>query len=168
MLPFRILIADDHSAVRSVLRALIESHADWQVCGEAVNGFDAVAKAEELKPDLLVLDMAMPIMDGIRAAREISKASATLPILMHTMHSSPILNLEAKKAGVSEVVNKGESGDKLITAMENLLNATHGGTVPGADVRAAKLAAESMAPSSEKPEDLSISKPDGTEEPEPN
>jgi len=66
-LPFRILIADDHSAVRSVLRALIESHADWQVCGEAVNGFEAVVKTEELKPDLLVLDMAMPIMDGIRS-----------------------------------------------------------------------------------------------------
>jgi len=102
-LPFRILIADDHSAVRSVLRALIESHADWQVCGEAVNGFEAVVKTEELKPDLLVLDVAMPIMDGIRAAREISKSSATLPILMHTMHSSRTLDLEAQKAGAAQV-----------------------------------------------------------------
>jgi DNA-binding NarL/FixJ family response regulator len=167
-LPFRILIADDHSAVRSVLRALIESHADWQVCGEAVNGFEAVVKAEELKPDLLLLDMAMPVMDGIRAAREISKASAALPILMHTMHSSPTLDLEAQKAGVTQVVNKCESGDKLIIAIENLLNAARGGTVAGADIRVAELAAESMAPAPEKPEDSSISKVDGTEEPEPN
>ena len=149
------------------MRALIESHADWQVCGEAVNGFDAVVKTEELKPDLLVLDMAMPVMDGIRAAREISKASATLPILMHTMHSSPTLDLEAQKAGVSQVVNKCESGDKLILVMENLLNAAHGGAA-GADSRVAELAAESMAPAAEKPEDLSSSKPDGSEEPEPN
>jgi DNA-binding NarL/FixJ family response regulator len=167
-LPFRILIADDHSAVRSVLRALIESHADWQVCGEAVNGFEAVVKTEELKPDLLVLDMAMPIMDGIRAAREISKASATLPILMHTMHSSPTLDLEAQKAGVSQVVNKCESGDKLIMVIENLLNAVHGGAVTGADIRVPELAAESMAPAPERLEDLSSSKPDGSEEPEPN
>ena len=167
-MPFRILIADDHSAVRSVLRALIESHSDWQVCGEAVNGFEAVAKTEELKPDLLVLDMAMPIMDGIRAAREISKSSATIPILMHTMHSSPTLDLEAQKAGVTRVVNKCDSGGKLIIAIENLLNAAHGGTVSGADIRLAELAAGSMAPAPEKPEDLSSSKPDGTEEPEPN
>jgi DNA-binding NarL/FixJ family response regulator len=166
-LPFRILIADDHSAVRSVLRALIESHADWQVCGEAVNGFEAVVKTEELKPDLLVLDMAMPIMDGIRAAREISKSSATLPILMHTMHSSPTLDLEAQKAGVSQVVNKCESGDKLIMVIENLLNAAHGGAA-GADIRVTELAAESMAPAPERLEDLSSSKPDGSEEPEPN
>ena len=165
-MPFRILIADDHSAVRSVLRALIESHADWQVCGEAVNGFEAVVKTEELKPDLLVLDMAMPIMDGITAAREISKSSATLPILMHTMHSSPTLDLEAQKAGAAQVVNKCDSGDKLIIAIESLLNAARGGTVAGADIRVAELAADSPAP--EKSEDLSSSKLDGTEEPEPN
>jgi len=115
-----------------------------------VNGFEAVLKTEELKPDLLVLDLAMPIMDGIRAARAISKASATLPILMHTMHSSPTLDLEAQKAGVSQVVNKCESGDKLIIVIENLLNAAHGRAVPGADIRIAELAAESMAPAPEK------------------
>jgi DNA-binding NarL/FixJ family response regulator len=127
-----------------------------------------VAKTKELKPDLLVLDMAMPIMDGIRAAREISKSSATLPILMHTMHSSPTLDLEAQKAGVTQVVNKCDSGDKLIIAIENLLNAAHGGTVSGANIRVAELAAGSMAPAPEKPQNLCSSKPDGTEEPEPN
>jgi len=133
-----------------------------------VNGFEAVVKTEELKPDLLVLDMAMPIMDGIRAAREISKASTSLPILMHTMHSSPTLDLEAQKAGVSQVVNKCESGDKLIIVIENLLNAARGGALPGADIRVAELAAESMASAPEKLEDLSSSQPEGTEEPEPN
>jgi len=85
-------------------------------------------------------------MDGIRAAREISKASATLPILMHTMHSSPTLDLEAQKAGVSQVVNKCESGDKLIIVIENLLNAAHGRAVPGADIRIAELAASRWRP----------------------
>jgi DNA-binding NarL/FixJ family response regulator len=122
-LAFRILIADDHAGIRRVLRAVIESHGEWQVCGEAENGFDAVAKARELKPDLIILDLAMPLVDGIRAAREISSALPGLPILMHTMHGSPAVNLEAKKAGVTRVVSKGESGENLIGAIDELLKA---------------------------------------------
>ncbi len=62
--PFRVLIADDHAAVRGLLRVLLENHQDWQVCGEAENAFEAVAKASQLKPDLIILDLAMPVMDG--------------------------------------------------------------------------------------------------------
>ena len=120
-MPFRILIADDHPAIRKVLRALIESHAEWQVCGESENGVDAVRKAVELKPDLVILDLAMPIADGIRAAREISNALPGTPMLMHTMHSSPELNLEAKKAGVTNVVSKGTNGNNLINAITEIL-----------------------------------------------
>lgn len=132
-LPFRILIADDHPAIRKVLRALIESHGEWQVCGEASNGFEAMAKAAELKPDLIILDLAMPVVDGIRAAREISSALPGLPILMHTMHGSPAVNLEAKKAGVTRVVSKGESGENLIGAIEELLKARQSRAAGAAD-----------------------------------
>jgi DNA-binding NarL/FixJ family response regulator len=163
-LPVRILIADDHPAVRTVLRALIAGHADWQVCGEAENGFEAVAKAGELKPDVIILDLAMPIMDGVRAAREISSATPTVPILLHTMHGSPTLNLEAKKAGVCKVVSKGESGDDLLIAIEGVLNAAQPGTVPDTGNPAARIAAESMTtPATEKPSELSTSPPDGEE-----
>jgi DNA-binding NarL/FixJ family response regulator len=121
-LPSQILIADDHGKVRSVLKSLLESHADWQVCGEAANGVEAVQKAAELKPDLIILDLAMPVMDGLQAARNILSASPTVPILIHTNHAFSSLALEAKKNGVRMVVNKGASGDELFKAVETLLS----------------------------------------------
>jgi DNA-binding NarL/FixJ family response regulator len=120
----RILIADDHVAVRKMLRLLVETHGGWEVCGEAENGQEAVAKAIELKPDLVLTDLAMPVMDGIRASREISAAMPTVPILMHTLHYSAALELEAKKAGVRRVVAKAERGDELFNAIGALLNET--------------------------------------------
>ena len=147
---FRILIADDHPAIRRVLRALIERRAEWQVCGEAENGADAVSKALELKPDLIILDLAMPVVDGIRAARELSGALPGLPILMHTMHGSPAVNLEAKKAGVTRVVSKGESGEKLIRAIEELLKAGHNRTATDTIGLEAPAGTDSKTSESEK------------------
>jgi DNA-binding NarL/FixJ family response regulator len=96
-LAYRILIADDQEMVRKMLRALLETHTDWQVCAEAANGLEAVQKAAELKPDAIILDLAMPEMDGLHAAREILSNSPTLPILLHTNHAFSTLALEAKK-----------------------------------------------------------------------
>lgn len=121
-MPFSILIVDDNAVIRRALRVLVEGHADGQVCGEGENGFEAVAKAGEWNPDLMIMDLAMPT-DGISAAREISKTSPALPILLHTMYGSDAVNLEAKKAGVREVVRKGESEANLRGAIEVLLNA---------------------------------------------
>jgi len=167
-LAFRILIADDHPAIRRVLRALIEGRAEWQVCGEAENGVDAVSKAMELQPDLIILDLAMPVMDGIRASREIASAMPGLPILMHTMHGSPAVNLEAKKAGVTRVVSKGDSGENLIGAIEDLLKAGQSRTIGDTIGLAAEAgaAAESKTPETERPKDVppsneeNLSKPD--------
>jgi DNA-binding NarL/FixJ family response regulator len=125
--PSRILIADDHSTVRTLLRILLESHEGWQVCAEVANGLDAITKAVDLKPDLVILDLAMPLMDGLHAARQISAVLPSVPILMHTMHNSSELELEAKKAGVRKVVNKTGSGDELFAAIEQLLA---GGATP--------------------------------------
>jgi len=121
-LAYRILIADDQEMVRKMLRALLETHADWQVCAEAANGLEAVQKAAELKPDAIILDLAMPEMDGLHAAREILSNSPSLPILLHTNHAFSTLALEAKKNGIREVINKSVSERELIRAVEALLS----------------------------------------------
>jgi DNA-binding NarL/FixJ family response regulator len=167
-LPIRILIVDDQEPIRKVLRALIERHANWQVCGEAANGREAIEKARELAPDLIILDLAMPILDGIRAAREISGAMPTLPILMHTMHSTGELALEAKKAGVREVISKGESGEVLLAAIERLLKPAASETAPDAGSSVAQSVVESMPPLIEKAGDLSTAIGDGEQTREPD
>ena len=157
-MPSRLLIADDHSTVRTLLRILLESHEGWQVCAEVTNGLDAVTKAIELKPDLIILDLAMPQMDGLRAARQISAMLPAVPILMHTMHNSSELELEAKKAGVRKVVNKTGSGDELFAAIEQLLAAgatplaeTVGAAANGVAASADPAAAENGENGSYKP-----------------
>jgi DNA-binding NarL/FixJ family response regulator len=120
--PLRLLIADDNATARKLLRALLETRQSWQVCGEAENGLEAVAQAAELKPDIIILDLAMPLMDGLHAAQSISAASPTIPIFMHTMHNFAGLDLEAKKVGIRKVISKTASGDALLVAIEEALN----------------------------------------------
>lgn len=120
-MPWQILIVDDHAIVRRMLKVLVETHAGWEVCAEAENGQEALAKIEQHKPDLIIMDMAMPVKDGLTASREISAAMPNVPILMHTLHYSPELELEAKKSGVRKVVPKAESGDGLLQAIAELL-----------------------------------------------
>jgi DNA-binding NarL/FixJ family response regulator len=105
-----------------MLRTLLETHADWQVCAEAANGLEAVQKAAELKPDVIILDLAMPEMDGLHAAREILSNTPAVPILLHTNHAFSSLALEAKKNGIREVLNKSTSEQELVSAVEALLN----------------------------------------------
>jgi len=105
-----------------MLKTLLETHAEWQVCAEAANGLEAAQKAAELKPDVIILDLAMPEMDGLHAAREILSNNPAVPILLHTNHAFSSLALEAKKNGIREVLNKSASEQELITAVESLLN----------------------------------------------
>lgn len=121
-MPWRILIVDDHAIVRRMLKVLVETHNGWEVCAEAENGVDALEKIQHYKPDLVIMDMAMPVKDGLSASREISAVMPNVPIVMHTLHYSPELELEAKKSGVRKVVPKAESGDGLLSAIEELLN----------------------------------------------
>lgn len=122
-LPQRLLIADDNATGRRLLRALLETQEGWEVCGEAENGIEAIVRAAELKPDLIILDLAMPLMDGLHAAQEISAASPNLPIVLYTMHHFAGLDLEAKKVGIRKVISKTASGDALMLAIEEALNA---------------------------------------------
>ena len=123
----RILIADGSDVIRKLLKALIESHPDWLVCGEAVGGHDAVAKTRELKPDLVILDLAMADLNGLFAAREILKSFPSMPILLHTVHNIPAVVEEAKRYGIRQVIGKGEGGEQLLTAIqEHLESKPHG------------------------------------------
>jgi DNA-binding NarL/FixJ family response regulator len=119
--PSRILIADDHSLLRNALKALLEEHSDWQVCAEAKTGLEAVQKAAEFKPDVIILDFAMPVMDGLRAAREIHSASPAVPILMYTNYFFSALAIAATIAGVHQVIDKGAGAGQLLTAVETVL-----------------------------------------------
>lgn len=128
----RILIADDHEVIRKVLRTLINSHDGWQVCAEAKNGSEAVVQARELRPDLIVLDLAMPVMDGMKAAREITKSSPDARVIMFTLHASPEVEEQAKRVGVRQVISKARDGGRLVSAMEQALGEGDHSTEPSA------------------------------------
>ncbi|HEX6804641.1 MAG TPA: response regulator transcription factor [Terriglobales bacterium] len=117
----RILIADDDAAIRRLLRRLIENHQDWSVCGDALDGKDAVGKAAELNPDIIVLDLAMPQMNGLQAARAISRTMPEIPILLLTVQQvSKELTNEALHAGFKGAVSK-STGSEVVRAIESLL-----------------------------------------------
>lgn len=118
----RILIADDNPIMRTTLRALLGSREGWQVCYEASNGLEAVQGAATLKPDLVILDLSMPVMDGLQAAREISSSYPEITILMHTNHASAALVQQAEKHGIRKIVSKGGRGDEIVAAIEALLS----------------------------------------------
>jgi DNA-binding NarL/FixJ family response regulator len=117
----RILIADDHEAVRKGVCAILSSRADVEVCGEAENGKETIEKANALKPDLIILDITMPVLSGFEAAREIRKTLPNVPILILSMHESNQLIEEAKKLGVQGYVTKTQVGSTLLDAVDKLL-----------------------------------------------
>jgi two-component system nitrate/nitrite response regulator NarL len=111
-----ILIVDDNSTIRSSLRTWIEGTSDWQVCGEAENGQVAVEKVGDLHPDVVILDLQMPVMNGLEAARQISHVAPKTAVLMFTMHPSGELLKAARAVGVRDVVSKTDqlSGSLLV------------------------------------------------------
>jgi len=116
----RILIADDHDTVRRRISQLMEYHDGWEVCAEVENGKQAVLKATELKPDVVVLDLAMPVMNGIDAADQIGKLLPLVPIVLYTMYALPVIELKAKQVGVRQVVPKPDAAG-LLRVVESLL-----------------------------------------------
>jgi len=123
----KILIADDNALVRKLLRIMLEGQKGWQICAEATNGSEAILKAQESKPDAVILDFAMPVLDGLDAAREITRTLPSVPILLFTLYDSPEMTLAAKEAGVSRVLPKTASGLPLIQAVRDLLGASSEG-----------------------------------------
>ena len=102
----RILIADDAEKVRKSLRQLLEQHDQWEVCGEAVDGEDTLQKLEELNPDIVVLDVAMPGLDGLEVARRIKKMHRPVAIVLCSMYVDSQLAQSARRTGISGLVSK--------------------------------------------------------------
>jgi DNA-binding NarL/FixJ family response regulator len=119
--PTRILVVDDSQAMRRGLRHLLERHPDWRVCGEASDGREAVQRAQQVEPDVIILDFQMPEMNGLDAAKSIRQRSPGLPILMVSMHMSPQLAEEARKVGIRGVCSK-SNVFSVVEAVETLLN----------------------------------------------
>jgi len=113
----KILIADDKRHVRRELRHQIEAHPGWAVCTEAEDGVQAVNRAKQFKPDLVILDLAMPELNGFEAAGQISKALPGVPILMLTLYASPLVEKEAEKLGIQRVISK-STAYMLLPAIE--------------------------------------------------
>jgi CheY-like chemotaxis protein len=105
-MPNCILIVDDNASIRHMLRTTFENISGWEVCGEAVNGREAIEKASELNPDVIVLDLAMPIMNGLEAAPVLRRMLPTVPIILFTLYANKFLEQEAFSAGVTVVVSK--------------------------------------------------------------
>jgi DNA-binding NarL/FixJ family response regulator len=118
----RILIADDHEVVRSGLRAIVETRSNWIVSGEATNGEQAVALALETRPDVVIVDYSMPIMNGLEVGRRLKALRVQTEVLILTMHESEELLTEAILAGVRGFLFKSDTRKHLISAIEALLD----------------------------------------------
>jgi len=114
----RILLVDDHPIVRQGLKTLLEAHPGWEVIGEAADGLEAVDKADRLHPDVMVLDVTMPKMNGLEACRQIRQKAPGLEILFVTQHDSPQMMREALEAGARGYVVKSNAARDLLEAVE--------------------------------------------------
>jgi DNA-binding NarL/FixJ family response regulator len=118
----RILIADDHDGTRGILRVLLETHAGWEICGEATSNSEALQKSVELKPDVLVKDWVMPGVSNLEVTREIARRLPATAIVLFSFHDLPELETIAKAAGVHGVASKNLSS--LIQAIEKALHSS--------------------------------------------
>ena len=119
-MPLRILVVDDHAVVRRGVRSLLESHEGWEVCGEATTGRDAVEQSRRLRPDVVVMDLSLPELNGLDATRHILKDAPETEVLVLTMHQSEELARDVLQAGARGYVLKSDADENLIAAVENL------------------------------------------------
>jgi len=117
----KILVADDHDVVRKGVLSILQSRPDWQVCYEASNGVEAVEGVKRFSPDITILDISMPEMDGIQAAFEIAHQNLNTRVLIFTMHYSKTLVQAVRKTGASGYVLKSNAAYELIRAIETLM-----------------------------------------------
>lgn len=128
----QVLLADDNEIVRKFLRSFLESEPGVEVCGEATDGVDAVEKALELTPDLLVLDLSMPRMNGLEAARLLKQQMPSLPIVLFTSHRDVLQESDALRVGISAVVSKSENPEILKSRVLKLLRCANRSAATGA------------------------------------
>jgi two-component system, chemotaxis family, chemotaxis protein CheY len=116
-----ILIVDDNAYIRRGLRELFKRESDFEVCGEAENGKEAIDKALALHPDLIVLDLSMPVMNGLDAARELKRLMPTVPLMMYSAFGDVFGEQQARLIGISELVSKSQPAAILISKARGLL-----------------------------------------------
>jgi DNA-binding NarL/FixJ family response regulator len=121
----RVLIADDHEVMRMGIRNLLLFRSDWSVCAEASNGQEAVEKALQFQPDVIIMDVTMPVMNGLEAARQIAKARPHIPVILFSMHVSDDLYQHLQSDGIRGAVAKTDAARDLAQAVETVLG---GGT----------------------------------------
>jgi two-component system nitrate/nitrite response regulator NarL len=119
-MPTTVLIVDDSSTIRRSLRLWFEQRGDWKVCGEAENGAVAVERVKALKPDVVILDLSMPVKNGLEAAREISSIAPKTAMVLFTLHASEDLMKDAQEAGFKHIVSKLDGAAGLIASLENM------------------------------------------------
>ena len=116
------MIVDDNPAVRKALRELFMREEDFDVCGEAENGQEAIEKAQHLYPDLIVTDLSMPVMNGLEEARLLKKLMPAVPVIIYSAHADRFVEREARSAGASAVMSKFEAVAVLIRKARGLLD----------------------------------------------
>ena len=119
-----VLIVDDNRYIRQALCEQFKRESDFEVCGEAENGKEAIAKARELHPDLIVLDLSMPVMNGLDAARELKHLMPTVPLIMYSAFGDRYVEQQASLLGISSVISKSEHVTTLVSAARSLLTQT--------------------------------------------
>ena len=117
----RIMIVDDGPEVRQVIRTIFEARTDYEICGEASNGAEAVEKALELKPDLMLLDVAMPMLNGVEVASVLAGSMPQMPIVLYTMYNEMLGLSLASAVGAKAVISKADGISKLLECVQNLL-----------------------------------------------
>jgi DNA-binding NarL/FixJ family response regulator len=114
----RVLIADDHPVIRRMVRSTLQVHPEFEVCGEAEDGAQAIEEAKKLKPDVVVLNVTMPVLDGFEAAREIRTSLPESAIVILSSHADQRFIEIARKIGVRAYVAKTKAGEALVKAIE--------------------------------------------------
>jgi DNA-binding NarL/FixJ family response regulator len=139
----RVLIVDDHPAIRRGVQGILHSFPEWEMCGEAANGQEAVRLAEALKPEIIVMDVSMPVLNGLEATRIITGVLPNTKILLLTLHSSSELVRSAFRAGARGYVLKSDAEQELVRALNVVLG---DGTYvsPGVDGNAAQKVISEM------------------------
>jgi two-component system response regulator NreC len=120
-MPKSILIVDDSDLIRRALRRMIEASNQFVLCGEAANGKEAIDQAAKLKPDLIVLDMSMPEMNGLEAAQVLKKILPTVPLILYTSHADSVVKDHARTVGFHAVVPKHADAEAILVHARNLL-----------------------------------------------
>ena len=117
-----VLVVDDNPAVRRAICELFTREGDFEVCGEAENGREAIEKAQQLQPALIVTDLSMPLMNGLEETRILKKLMPAVPVIIYSVHTGPLVDKEALEAGASAVISKSEAVAALIGTARQLLD----------------------------------------------